>query len=82
MGRALKVGPQNMGLPIGFQSDRIDLAQVPHQSCPGHIEAVRLEPSLQAYFLSQGVGGIKKEADFGQGGVEGGKGVILTPAGT
>lgn len=26
------------------------------------------------------VGGLRKEADFGQGGVEGGKGVIMTPA--
>jgi hypothetical protein len=26
MGRALKVGPQNIGMPIGFQSDRMDLS--------------------------------------------------------
>ena len=53
MGRALKVGPQNIGMPIGFQSDRMDPAQVPHQSRPGHIDAVRIEPFLQVHFQSQ-----------------------------
>ena len=36
--------------PIGFQSDRMDLAQVPHQSRSGHIDAVRIEPFLQVHF--------------------------------
>ena len=54
MDRALKIRPQNIGLPVRFQTNRLNPAKISHQRRPGHIDAAAVESFLQVHLQAQG----------------------------